>query len=151
MTRKLLLLCLLVMAVIPGQAQTDDSQKEAERFILKVLSEYQNPMSYYPLRRDLFLPDEEELAKKEMEQNYPKGARSFGFIVFVKDDSEYEREPFIDADGDLLDLSLFGGRRDYPSLRSDGDLFRRKQRAYQNRYPSMGQFLYFNSNYHLIK
>lgn len=151
MNRKLLLVSLILLVAIPGRAQNADQQKEAERFILDVLSKYKNPMSYYPLRRDIFLPDEEEKAEIEREQNYPKGARSLGFLVVVTNDSLYQREPFIDANGDILDLSLFRGKRDLPSLRSNGEYFRRKQQALINRYPSAGRFLYFNNNYHLLK
>jgi len=151
MTRKLLLICLFIVPVLPGKAQSSAQQAETEKFILKVLSEYKNPMSYYPLRRDIFLPDEQELAEMEMDHNYPNGASSMGFFVFVKDDSSYYREPFIDANGDILDLSVNRRNKVYPSLRSDSDLFRRKQQALLNRYPSAGRFLYFNKNYHLLK
>ena len=153
MTRKLLLFSLLIWAVLPAPAQTQsaEQQKETERFILKVLANYKNPMSYYPIRRDIFLPDEEEKAKIEQEHNYPEGGKSAGFIVVVKNDSTYQREPFVDANGDLLDLSLYRGRREMPSLRSDGNFFRRKQQQLINRYPSMGRFLYFNTHYHLLK
>lgn len=151
MTRKLLLIGLVILAVLPAQAQKADQQKEAKRFILDVLARYKNPMSYYPLRRDIFLPNDEEQAEIDQEHNYPKGSKSLGFIVFVKDDSTYNREPFVDANGDILDLSLYRGRREMPSLRSDSDYFRRKQQHLINRYPTIGRFLYFNSNYHLLK
>lgn len=150
-TRKLLLICLFIVLVVPGRAQSAAQQEKAEKIILKVLSEYKNPLSYYPLRRDIFLPDEEEMAKIEREQNYPKGAHSFGFIVFVKDDSSYYREPFIDADGDILDLSVYPKIRPLLSLRPDSYLFRRKQQALINRSPSASRIQFFNTNYHLLK
>lgn len=151
MTRKLLLIGLVLLAVLPAQAQSADQQKEAERFIIDFLSKAQNPMSYYPLRRDIFLPDEDEMAELDRDQNYPAGANSYGFIVFVKNDSTYNREPFVDANGRVMDLSLFRDRRQKPSMRSDSYLFRQKQQVLLSRYPSMGHFLYFNSNYHLLK
>lgn len=144
--RKLIAFVLLILPCIQVSAQSERQQEEAKKFILKVLSEYKNPLSYYPLRRDIFLPDEKEQAEIDMEHSYPEGARSLGVVVFASSDSDHEREPFVDADGDLLDLSLIR-RKNYPSLKSNGSYFRKKQWAHINRYPTLGRFLYFNAGF----
>lgn len=149
MARKLFILTLVLFAgfTARAQGQLEQEQKKTKKAILKLLSEYKNPMSYYPLRRDIFLPSEEEITKDELKKSYPKGARSLGHIVFISSsDTTYRREPFVDADGDLLDLSVFN-RKYYPSQKSNTSYFKRKQIAHLNRYPSLGRFLYFNSLY----
>lgn len=149
MVRKLPFLVILLSAGFMASAQSPlkAEQDKTKRSILKVLSQYKNPMSYYPLRRDIFLPSEEETAKDEFKKSYPEGARSLGHIVFISSsDSTYRREPFVDANGDLLDLSLFS-RKHYPSQKSNSSYFKKKQAAHLNRYPSLGRFLYFNSLY----
>lgn len=149
MVRKLFILLPLLLAgfMASGQVQTKAEKEKTQQTILKILSKYKNPMSYYPLRRDIFLPNEEEIARDEMDKSYPEGARSLGHIVFISSsDSTYRREPFVDANGDLLDLSVFA-RKHYPSQKSNISYFRKKQLAHLNRYPSLGRFLYFNSLY----
>ncbi|GAB5525787.1 MAG: hypothetical protein Roseis2KO_36590 [Roseivirga sp.] len=149
MVRKLSILIILFSAgfMASAQSQLETEQDKTKRSILKVLSQYKNPMSYYPLRRDIFLPTEEEIAKEEFNKSYPEGARSLGHIVFISSsDTTYRREPFVDANGDLLDLSLFS-RKQYPSQKSNSSYFKKKQVAHLNRYPSLGRFLYFNSLY----
>lgn len=146
MVRKLFFLFILLSTgfMASGQSETESEKEKTERIILKVLSQYKNPMSYYPLRRDIFLPSEEEMVKDEMKKSYPEGARSLGHIVFISSrDTTYYREPFVDANGDLLDLGNYE-RRSYPSEKSNGSYFRKKQIAHLNRYPSLGRFLYFN-------
>lgn len=149
MLRKLFILALVLFAgfTARAQGQFEEEQKKTKQAILKLLSEYKNPMSYYPLRRDIFLPSEAETAKDEFKKSYPEGARSLGHIVFISSsDTTYRREPFVDANGDLLDLSLFSGKH-YPSQKSNSSYFKKKQIAHLNRYPSLGRFLYFNSLY----
>ncbi|MCE7994880.1 MAG: hypothetical protein HEP71_23085 [Roseivirga sp.] len=149
MVRKLFILIPLLSAgfIASAQVQTQAEKEKTQQAILKVLSKYKNPMSYYPLRRDIFLPDEKEIAKDELDKSYPEGARSLGHVVFISSsDSTYRREPFVDANGDLMDLSVFA-RKHYPSQKSNISYFRKKQQAHLNRYPSLGRFLYFNSLY----
>lgn len=149
MVRKLFCIVLLLSLAVSASAQTHSQkqQKETEQFILKVLARYKNPMSYYPLRRDIFLPDEEEIAKDEFEKSYPEGARSLGHIVFLApNDTTYHREPFVDADGDLLDLST-AKKRSLLSLKSNSSYFKKKQLSHLNRYPSLGRFLYYNASF----
>lgn len=149
MTRKLFFLFILLSTglMASGQSKSESEQAKTERIILKVLSKYKNPMSYYPLRRDIFLPSEEETVKDEMNKSYPEGARSLGHIVFVSSsDTTYYREPFVDANGDLLDLGNYK-RRYYPSQKSNSSYFRKKQIAHLKKNPSLGRLLYFNFLY----
>lgn len=141
-----LLLCLV--SEVGAQSYTQAKKEETQKFILKVLAQYKNPMSYYPLRRDIFLPDEEEVAEDELKKSYPEGARSLGFIVFIDaQDTTYHREPFIAADGDLLDLSHAARRTQPSSMKSNASYFRKKQLGHLNRYPSLGRFLYYNATF----
>lgn len=138
---------LLLVCQLSAQTAEEKREKETREFILSVLSKYKNPMSYYPLRRDIFLPSEEEIAKDEMEKSYPEGSRSLGHIVFLSaNDTTYKREPFLDANGDLLELS-FINRKPMPSLKSNSGYFQKRQQGMLNRYPSLGRFLYFNKSF----
>ena len=148
-SRKLLLFTFVMLAAYQLDAQTAEEtrEKETRKFILKVLSKQKNPMSYYPLRRDIFLPSEEEIVKDEFEKSYPEGSRSIGHIVFLAaNDTTYKREPFIDANGDLLELS-FIDRKSQPSLKSNSGYFQKRQQGMLNKYPSLGRFLYFNKSF----
>lgn len=147
--RKLCFILLVIYCAEEARGQTSfaDQQKETKSFILGVISSYQNPMAYYPLRRDIFLPTEEEMAKDEMEKSYPEGVRSLGNVLFVSaNDTTYQRESFVDEYGDPLDLRLFRTRT-LPSRKSNGDFFRRKQQYHLKQYPKLGKFLYFNSRF----
>ena len=149
MNLKLCFTLFLVLIGIPafGQEAVSPPQKETRQVILKVLSDYKNPMSYYPLRRDIFLPTEEEITKDEMSKSYPDGSRSLGFVVFVpSNDSTYYREPFVDANGELMDLMKLS-KPSYLSLKSNGQYFRKRQEAYIKRSPAYSRILLFNSTY----
>ena len=147
--RKLTFFSLLLALATQLGAQTAEEKREMEtrKFILETLSKYKNPMSYYPLRRDIFLPSEEELTQLEFRNSYPEGARSLGNIVFLaSNDSTYYREPFVDASGDLLEFN-FIPRKKMPSLKSNSGYFQKRQQGMLNRYPSLGKFLYFNQSF----
>lgn len=143
----------LVLFLIPvslsvySQTGVEASQKKTKQLILKILSEYKNPMGYYPIRRDIFLPSEEEMTKDEMKKSYPKSSRSLGFVVFIPaNDTTYYREPFIEANGDLLDLTNLN-KRNYPSMKNNSTYFRKRQLTYLNRSPSYSRFVRFNATY----
>ena len=59
---KRLLICFVffTLGVSAAEAQ-NNQQKEAQAFILKVVSEYKNPLAYYPFNRELFLPTQAEV------------------------------------------------------------------------------------------
>jgi hypothetical protein len=149
MVRKLcsIWLLLFLSQITFAQSEEEVAQGKAKQFIVEVMSRNKNPMSYYPLRRDIFLPTEEEQARSEMANSYPAGAKSLGHIVFIPSgDTTYYREPFVDASGDLLD-PLNIKPTHYPSLSGNSSYFRKKQLAHLNRYPSLGKFLYFNASF----
>lgn len=149
MNLKLSYICLMILISVSayGQDGLELSQEESREVILKVLSKYKNPMSYYPLRRDIFLPTEEEIAKDELNKSYPKGARSLGSVVFISSkDTTYYREPFVDANGDLLDLFRLS-KRNYPSLKSNSQYYRNRQEAYVSRSATYSRFYLFNTTY----
>lgn len=130
-----------------AQTEEEVTEEKAKQFIVEVMGRYKNPMSYYPLRRDIFLPMEEEQARSEMAKSYPVGAKSLGHIIFIPSgDTTYYREPFVDASGGLID-PLNIERTHYPSMSSNSSYFRKKQLAHLNRYPSLGRFLYFNASF----
>lgn len=124
-------------------AQEKDANQLAEEFILKVMKEYKNPMAYYPLRKDIFLPSASEEAKTELKNSYPDGAVVIGSFIFLKEGSDYQREPFVDAKGNrMFDNFLKPGRKPL-SLRGGASFFRKKQRLL-NTNENVGKFLLFN-------
>lgn len=124
-------------------AQDKNSNQLAEAFILKVMREYKNPMAYYPLRKDIFLPSAEEEAKTELKNSYPRGAVILGNFIFIKPGTDYQREPFVDAMGNrMFDNYLYPGRKP-PSVRGDASFFRKKQRLLGTN-PNVGKFLLLN-------
>lgn len=117
-----------------------DQQEEAEKFILKVVSEYKNPWAYYPLRRDLFLPTEEEAKEIERKNDYPEGAKVSGSFIFLDKDTELDRPFFVDSEGKLLfSNSPYKGL----SKKSSFKYQRRKFELLANSTPSLGRFLYY--------
>lgn len=137
--RVLLFYVLLTIAVFnPSHAQED-----VEDFIISVVSNYKNPMAYYPLRQDIFLPDELELAQIERINDRPLGALTKGSFIFIKNDT-LDRERFISSEGSLL----------YPSLKYRG-LSKRAGYTYRLRRhqllmrgnENLGKFLWYNQQY----
>jgi len=92
---------LLFSTVLVGSlsAQGEALNVKAEAHILKVMSEYKNPWAYYPLRRDIFLPSEEEMMKTELKNSYPDNSVVIGPFIFIKPGAKLQREPFVDASG----------------------------------------------------
>lgn len=135
---------LLLALPLLSTAQEKSSNELAEAFILKVMREYKNPMAYYPIRKDIFLPSEEEQAKTDLKNSHPKGAVVMGSFIFLKPGTDYKREPFVDALGNrMFDNFLSPGRKP-ASLRGDFSFFKKKQRRL-NTNPNVGKFLLFNS------
>ncbi|MFY0591654.1 hypothetical protein [Roseivirga sp.] len=126
-----------------SQGQTKSPNEKAEEFILKVMREYKNPMAYYPLNKDIFLPTEEEIMKSELKYSYPDRAVVMGSFIFLKKGSDYKRELFVDAKGNrLFDNYLYPNRRGI-SLKANSDFFKKKQQML-NGNPNVGKFLLFN-------
>lgn len=135
---------LLLALPMLSMAQEKSSNQLAEAFILKVMREYKNPLAYYPIRKDIFLPSEEEQANIDFKNSHPKGAVVMGNFIFLKPGTDYQREPFVDALGNrMFDNYLSPGRKP-PSLKGDYSFFKKKQRRL-NTNPNVGKFLLFNS------
>lgn len=125
------------------RAQETSPNQLAEDHIRKVMSEYKNPLAYYPLRKDIFLPTEQEEAKTELRHSYPNGSVVLGSFIFIKGDNEYEREPFVDAYGNRLFNNFLSIKRP-SSLKGDSNYLMRKQRRLLGANPNLGRFLLFN-------
>ncbi|MCO6359292.1 hypothetical protein [Roseivirga pacifica] len=116
-----------------------NKQEETEQFILKVMSEYKNPMAYYPLRRDIFLPDEEEAEAIERKADYPEGATVSGSFIFLGEDDELDRPRFVDSQGKLMfGYSPYKGW----SQKGSYQYQKRKFELISNGTPALGRFLY---------
>lgn len=123
--RSSVVLCVF-LAACNTQAFSQTQSEKAEAFIKKVLSEYKNPMAYYPLRRDIFLPSDEEQDKIDLQHNYPKGALVAGNIIFIDDFEKLGREKFVDSVG----RPLFRHRYRNVSSLSNVELFKRRQERF---------------------
>lgn len=142
---KRLLLCFMFLSLGLSMANAQTSkEEETKAFILKVVSSYKNPLAYYPLRRDLFLPSEEELDSiNHAMDSYSSPHVRYG-ILFDTNDS-IKREPFVDAHGDLLfpaPLSKY-----HSSKANSFQYFKRRQNHILNSNPNLGKFLYYNRQF----
>ncbi len=131
-------------------AQDVTSNEKAQEYILKVMSEYKNPLAYFPFRRDLFLPSEAEMMEIELQNSYPDNSLVMGPFIFMKEGAELDREPFLDAKGRPMFTNLFGAKK--PSSLSGGsEYFRAKQKRLLNAHPNLGKFLLFNEGFLKLK
>jgi hypothetical protein len=139
---KRLLICFVffTLGVSAAEAQSNQ-QKEAQAFILKVVSEYKNPLAYYPFNRELFLPTQAEVDSIENAINKHALYYSSPFIVLGPDDS-LKREIFLDAYGQ----PMFPQKITYSksSQSASHQFFRRKQNRLLNANPNLGKFLLYN-------
>ena len=99
MTSKRLFLFVFLMAALASPNL--QAQETVEEFIISVVSNYKNPMAYYPLRQDIFLPTEQELDSLERSRDFPEGAVVTGSFIFLKSD-ELDRDRFVDSNGNLM-------------------------------------------------
>ena len=138
-------ICFIFLSVICsiGLAQ-GSKEEETKAFILKVVSSYKNPLAYFPLRRDLFLPSQQELDSiNHVLDSYSSPHVMYG-ILFDTNDS-IKREPFVDAHGDLLfpaPLSKY-----HSSKANSFQYFKRRQNHILNSNPNLGKFLYYNRQF----
>ncbi|OEK07064.1 hypothetical protein BFP71_05245 [Roseivirga misakiensis] len=124
-------------------AQTKSANELAQDFILKVMREYKNPMAYFPLSKDIFLPTEEEIMREELKNSYPDRAVVMGSFIFLKKGSNYKREPFVDAQGNRMFDNFLDPNRRGLSLKANQAFFQKKQQML-NGNPNVGKFLLFN-------
>lgn len=141
---------LVLLASIQVAAFGQQPMKQgAEAFILKVMREYKNPMAYYPLRKDIFLPTERELMKVELENSYPEGSVVLGSFIFIKNET-YDREPFVDAKGNRL-FERYPGKSRMLSVKGGSAYLRSKQNRLLNANPNLGRFLLYNSGFTTLR
>ncbi|MBO3698733.1 hypothetical protein [Roseivirga sp. E12] len=143
----LLISSTLVSAVC---AQEESQNQKAESHILKVMSEYKNPWAYYPLRRDIFLPSEEEVMKTELKNSYPDNSFVVGPFIFMKPGAEVDREPFVDASGRPMFQNFFRAKKP-ASLSSSSSFFLSKQKRLLSAHPTLGKFLLYNEGFLKLK
>lgn len=125
------------------------AQKESvEEFIISVTSNYKNPLAYYPLRQDIFLPTEEELNTLEKKRDRPQDARVMGSFVFMDKDEPIRRDPFITASGELMfSRSKYRGL----SIRSTFAYHQRRHDLLVNKHANLGKFLWYNRQFKALR
>ena len=144
MTKHVFLLLLPVMLVKPCWGQN----QSAEEFIIAFTSNYKNPMAYYPLRQDIFLPSEEEWRQIESRRDRPEQAVVTGSFIFMDKDSTIDREPFITATGELMfSRSPYRGLSRKPSYA----YHKRRQKLLMNQNTNLGRFLWYNEQFKKLR
>jgi len=136
---------MLILSIALATCQTCLGQEETvEEFIISVTSNYKNPMAYYPLRQDIFLPSEEELKRTERNNDNPENASVIGSFIFLSKDAELKRDRFITASGDLMFTDTF-----YRGLskRSSYAYHRRRHKIIMNKNSNVGKFLWYNQQF----
>lgn len=138
-------ICFIFLSVISsiGLAQSS-KEEETKAFILKVVSSYKNPLAYFPLRRDLFLPSQEELDSINHAMDSYSSPHVMYSILFDTNDS-IKREPFVDAHGDLLFPAPLPGF--HSTKTNDFRYFKRRQEKILNSNPNLGKFLFYNQQF----
>lgn len=131
-------------------AQETAANAKAEAHILKIMAEYKNPFAYYPLRRDIFLPTEEEVMKTELKNSYPDNSVVIGPFIFMKPGAEIDREPFVDASGKPMFTNFLSNKKP-ASLSSNSSLFLGKQQRLLGAHPNLGKFLLYNEGFLKLK
>lgn len=141
MTFKRLLLFALIFASFSGQKAL--AQETVEDFIISVVSNYKNPMAYYPLRKDIFLPTAAELDSLERQKDRPIGSVSAGSFIFVGEE-DLNREYFVDAQGRLMFQS-----QKFTGLSSTAgyDYNLRKHSLLMRKTENLGRFLWYNHQF----
>ncbi len=141
---KRLLICFVffTLGVSAAEAQ-NNQQKEAQAFILKVVSEYKNPLAYYPFNRDMFLPSEAEVDSLERAIN--KYALYYSSPILTVGNDSLKREIFIDAYGQPLfpQKVVFSES----SRSASHQFFMRKQNRLLSANPNLGKFLLYNRQF----
>lgn len=150
MARLFFLLLISTSMVSTVCAQETTTNAKAEAHILKVMREYKNPWAYYPLRRDIFLPTEEEVMKTELKNSYPDNSVVIGSFIFMKPGAKLDREPFVDASGRPMFTNFLSDKKP-ASLSSNSSFFRGKQKRLLGAHPNLGKFLLYNKGFLKLK
>ncbi len=149
-TRLFFLLLFSTVLVSSLSAQGEALNVKAEVHILKVMGEYKNPLAYYPLRRDIFLPTEEEVMKTELKNRNPDNAVVSGSFIFMKPGAGLNREPFVDASGKPMFTNFLSNKKP-ASLKGDSSFFLGKQKRLLSAHPNLGKFLLYNEGFLRLK
>lgn len=138
-------LCFMFLSFMFSVARAQNSQEEeAKEFILKVVSSYKNPLAYYPLNRDLFLPGQEEIDSLNRVMDRYSAPHLMYKVLFVNDDS-LKREAFLDAYGQPLFQAPIS--RFHSSKSNDFHFFKRRQDKLLSSTPNLGRFLLYNRQF----
>jgi hypothetical protein len=148
--RLFFLLLFSTVLVSSLSAQGEALNVKAEVHILKVMGEYKNPLAYYPLRRDIFLPTEEEVMKTELKNSNPENAVVSGSFIFMKPGARLNREPFVDASGKPMFTNFLSNKKP-ASLKGDSSFFLGKQKRLLSAHPNLGKFLLYNEGFLRLK
>lgn len=118
--------------------------QSVEEFIISVTSNYKNPLAYYPLRQDIFLPSVEEAVANERKKDRPDNAVVTGSFIFMKKDAELNRDRFLTASGDLM---FANSRHKGLSVSSSFDYHKRRQQLLSKKQSNIGKFLWYNQQF----
>lgn len=142
--KRILIAFILCYCALPLTAQ----KESVEEFIISITSNYKNPLAYYPLRQDIFLPSEEELKALEKERDKPNEARVTGSFIFMDKDEPIKRDPFITASGELMFVtSKYRGL----SCRSTLAYHQRRHDLLMNKHTNLGKFLWYNRQFKALR
>ncbi|MEC7755316.1 hypothetical protein [Roseivirga sp. UBA1976] len=125
-------------------AKGQSTEEATQAFILKVMSDYKNPLAYYPFNRDIFLPSQQELDSLDRAFQRSPYVRGRSPFLFVYGDS-LKRESFVDATGrPLFPQGLLNLKTTLPS---GYDYALRRQRVLLKSNPNAGRFLLYNQEF----
>lgn len=142
---KRIFLCFVFLSFMLSVARAQNAQEEeTKEFILKVVSSYKNPLAYYPLNRDLFLPDQAEIDSINGALDRYSSPHLMYKILFDNDDS-IKRETFLNASGQPLFQTPIS--RFHSSKSNDFQFFKRKQDKMLSSTPNLGRFLLYNRQF----
>jgi len=145
MIRKAIGSFLLVFVILNSVSAQD---KSVEEFIISVTSNYKNPLAYYPLRQDIFLPTEIEAEQLERSKDRPKNSTVTGSFIFMDKDADLNRDRFLTASGDLMFTnSVYKGL----SKSSTYKYHKRRQKLISDRYKNIGRFLWYNQQFKALR
>lgn len=144
MLKQFLLFLFLLSFLSPSFAQ----EETAEEFIIAFTSNYKNPLAYYPLRQDIFLPGEDELEELESRKDRPSNATVMGSFVFLNKNEALNRDRFVTASGELIyPRSVYRGL----SERSSFKYHKRRRKLLLSNNANLGKFLWYNQQFKNIR
>ncbi len=138
-------ICLMLLFAMGKEAIAQNyTEEETQAFILEVMSSYKNPMAYFPLRRDMFLPSQAEIDSLDrVLDGFSSPHLSYQYLFLSKSDT-LKREIFLDTRG----VPLFKSSNRKPiSTGSDLNYFKRRQDKLLNASPGLGKFLLYNEQF----